>query len=198
MRRPVLFGTGMAGLLALSGAPAAAADLWAGAYAHDIEDIAIGGYEDGPQLAAGVISAPIEGLRLIGRPSVHALGAVNTQGGTNYAAAGLSWRVPLGQRAYVRPGIGLGVHDGETDLPSPYEGGLTGQERYNRFQRGQQELDLVSRVLVELELAVGLRLTQLTAVEVSWLHLSHGQSAGPQNPGLSDLGVRVVHAFGAR
>ena len=198
MRRPLLFGTGLAGLLAALGAPAAAGELWGGVYAHDVEDVSIGGYESGPQLAAGAISAPIDALRLVGRPSVHALGALNSQGGTNYAAAGLSWRVPLGRRAYVRPGLGVGVHDGEVDLPSPYAGGLTPQQRYERMQRGQHELDLGSRVLVELELALGWQVSERVAFEASWLHLSHGQFSGGQNPGLSDLGVRVVYQFGAR
>lgn len=178
---------------------AGATDLWAGLYAHDIKDgLSEGGFEEGPQLAAGVIGPRLEPLRRLGAPSPYAVAALNTQGGTSYAAVGLSWRVGLGERLYLRPAVGAGVHDGETDLPSPYAPGLADVTRLQRFQRGQDELDLGSRVLVHLELALGWRANEQWAVEASWMHLSHGDLAGDQNPGLSDLGVRLVYSFGER
>jgi hypothetical protein len=178
---------------------AGATDLWGGLYAHDIEDgLSEGGVEEGPQLAAGVIGRRLQSLERLGAPSPYALAALNTQGGTSYAAAGLSWRVGLGERLYLRPALGAAVHDGETDLPSPYAPGLADVTRSQRFQRGQDELDLGSRVLVHLELALGWRANDQWAVEASWMHLSHGDLAGDQNPGLSDLGVRLVYSFGER
>ena len=201
MPRPLALAARPAGLAAaivLAGSPAAAAEVWAGLYVHDVEDIAIGGYEEGPQVAAGVISAPVERLARIGRPSLQLLGAVNTRGGTNYAAGGLSWRVPLGDRAYLRPGVGLAVHDGEIDLPSPYAPGLTGPQAFARLQRGQHDLDLGSRVLLEADLALGWRVGERLALEATWLHLSHAQLSGRQNPGLSDLGLRLVYRLEPR
>lgn len=178
---------------------AAASEVWLGAYVHDVEDgLSIGHYEGGAQVAAGVIGTPLEALRRVGRPSPYLLAAANTDGGTNYAAAGLSWRLNLrgDGRVYLRPGLGLAVHDGDTDHPSPYETGITGVEQMNRFRRGRQEIDLGSRVLFQPELALGWRVNERVAVEASWLHISHGQLFGRQNPGLSDLGIRLVYGFG--
>jgi hypothetical protein len=184
---------------ALSLGPAAhaqTAQVWGGAYVHDIRDgLSEGGVEEGPQIAAGVISAP---LRSLGGPSLYLLGAANPAGGTNYAAAGLSWRLGLGERAYLRPGFGAGVHDGDTDLPSPYEPGLAHVTRLQRFDHNEASLDLGSRVLVHLELALGWQATERLAVEASWMHLSHGDLAGGQNPGLSDLGLRLVYSLDRR
>jgi hypothetical protein len=187
-----------AAVMAVAGA-AEASEVWLGAYAHDVEDgLSIGHYEDGAQVAAGVIGRPLERLRRIGRPSPYALAAVNTDGGTNYAAAGVSWRLNLrgDGRVYLRPGVGLAVHDGDIDHPSPYETGITSVEQMNRFRRGRQEIDLGSRVLFQPELALGWRVNERVALEASWLHISHGQLFGGQNPGLSDLGIRLVYGFG--
>ena len=186
---------------ALSSGQAQAGELWLGAYDHDVDDaMSNGRYEAGAQVAAGLIGRPLEPLRLLGRPSPYVLAAVNTDGGANYAAAGLSWRLKLDRagRLYLRPGLGLAVHDRETDFPSPYEPGLTTTQRRDRFDRGRQEIDLGSRVLFQPELALGWRVNERMAVEASWLHLSHGQTAGGQNPGLSDVGVRLVYGLGHR
>ena len=178
---------------------AEAAEAWVGVYDHDVYDtMSIGRYEAGVQIGAGLIGAPLQPLRLLGRPSPYVLATVNTDGGTNYAAAGLSWRLDLGQRVYLRPGVGLAVHDGDVDFPSPYEPGLTTTDRRARFDRGRQEIDLGARVLFEPELAVGWRVNDRLAVEASWMHVSHGRVAGGQNPGLSDVGVRLVYGLGAR
>jgi hypothetical protein len=149
-------------------------------------------------VAAGAIGAPLERLRRIGRPSPYVLAAVNSDGGTNYAAAGLSWRLNLRSdgRIYLRPGLGVAVHDGDIDHPSPYEPGITAQEQANRFRRGREEIDLGSRVLFQPEVALGWRVSPRVALEASWLHVSHGQLFGRQNPGLSDLGIRLVYGLG--
>lgn len=46
--------------------------------------------------------------------------------------------------------------------------------------------------LMPTEATVGLALSPRWAAELSYLHLSHGYLAGPNNPGLDDLGLRVV------
>jgi hypothetical protein len=180
---------------------AEAQEVWGGVYAHDVKDgLSKGGFEGGAQLAAGVISPRLEQLSFLRRPSVHALVAVNTDGGTNYAAVGLSWRIGVADegRIYIRPGLGVAVHDADIDFPSPFEPGLTDPQRQERFKRGQSEIDLGSRVLFEPEFAVGYQLNERVAVEASWLHISHGTLAGDQNPGISDYGVRLVYSLGAR
>lgn len=175
---------------------AAAQEVFGGVYAHDISDgLSIGGFEDGVQVIGGWRSAPIDELEAVGSPSLHLLAAANTAGETNYAAVGLSWRFQLGERFYFRPGIGVAVHDGDVDFPSPYQSGITEAERQRRFRRGAEELDLGSRVLFEPELALGYQATERLAVELSWVHVSHATLAGDQNPGLSDVGLRLNYRY---
>ncbi|HEY8572976.1 acyloxyacyl hydrolase [Phenylobacterium sp.] len=183
----------IAAVLALP-APAVAGEVFLGAYAHDIDDeISIGHTaESGAQVIGGFRTERIDALSFIGRPQAHVMGAVNTAGGINYAAAGVSWR--FGDTLYVRPGIGVAVHSGEVDLPSPFEPGITVAEQKLRLQRN--DLDLGSRVLAQLELAVGWQATERLGIELSWLHLSHGQLFGEQNPGLGEVGVRAIYRFG--
>lgn len=151
-----------------------AQEVFLGVYWHDFSDgLSIGDYEDGAQIIGGVRSAPIESLDFVGRPSVYLLGAVNTDGGTNYAALGLSWRVQLSERFYLRPGLGVAVHDGDVDFPSPFESGIGEAERQRRFRRGQDEIDLGNRVLFEPEIALGYQATERLAVELSYVHVSH-------------------------
>lgn len=180
---------------------AQAQEVWGGVYAHDVSDgLAIGGFEDSPQIAAGVIGPRLEGLGFLRRPSPYVLISANTQGGTSYAAVGLSWRVPLGDggRVYLRPGFGLAVHSSDVDFPSPYETGISEVERQRRFRRGEEELDLGNRILFEPEIALGYQVSDSLALEASYLHVSHATVFGDQNPGLTDIGVRAVYRFGGR
>jgi hypothetical protein len=187
---------GLIGLFATAGA-AQAQEVWGGVYAHDLSDgLAIGGFESGMQLAAGVIGRRTDFLR---GAHPYVLVAANTDGGTNYAAAGLSWRVPLSQtgRVYLRPGFGLAVHDQDVDFPSPYEAGISEVERQRRFRRGEEEIDFGNRILFQPEIALGYQVSDRLALEASYLHISHATVFGDQNPGLTDLGVRAVYRFGA-
>lgn len=182
----------------LASAPAAwAGEVFGGVYAHDIDDqISNGHFEEGPQIIVGARTTSLEELKAIGSPRVHVMASANTRGGTNYVAAGLSWRFPFADRFYIQPGIGLAVHDGRYDFPSPNAPGLTDAERAKRIDDIRTKLDLGSRVLFEPELSVGWRATPRLAFEVSWVHLSHGQTMGKQNPGLGDFGVRAVYRYG--
>lgn len=188
----------LAALALAVAAPAAAGEVFLGVYDHDADiQVAIGNYEDGAQVALGYRTEPLEGLRVIGRPSAYAFGAVNTAGETNYAVAGLSYRFDFGRgRFYFQPAVGAAVHDGETDLPSPFEPGLTDAERQARFRRGREELDFGSRVVFAPEIGLGWRFGERWAAELSWVHLSHAQLAGEQNPGLDDIGLRVTRRLG--
>ena len=168
-----------------------------GAYAHDVDDgISYGKFEDGAQIVGGVRTTALDELKFLGRPRVHLLAGVNTAGGTNYAAAGLAWRFNLSERVYVQPGIGLAIHDGRVNLPSPDAPGLTPEERLKRLRDFQTKLDLGSRVLFEPELSVGWKATRRLSVELSWIHLSHAKLAGDYNPGVGDVGVRLLYRYG--
>lgn len=187
-----------AGLIGAIASPALAGEALLGVFSHDVSDrIAFGGSERGQQIVGGVRTASLEELPLLFKPRVHMIVGVNTRGGTNYAAAGLSWRFNFaGDRFYFEPGIGAGVHTGRVDLPSPYESGLTLAERQRRLLDWQTKLDLGSRVLFEPEWSLGWKASDRFSFELSWIHLSHAQLAGKQNPGLSDFGVRAVYRYG--
>jgi len=101
-------------------------------------------------------------------------GAVNTAGETNYAAAGLSAK--FGKQVYVRPGLGIAVH--------------TGSAR-NREDPTNGKIDFGSRVLFEPELNIGTEINDRLSVEASWVHMSHAQLFGKQNPGIDNFGVRL-------
>ena len=161
-------------------APAQAGEIFGGVAAHGVDlGLVAGRYEGGTDLVAGARTAPVARL-LRADVRLHALVQVNINGGTDFAAAGASLRWPLGSRAYIAPGLGIAVHDGH--------GG--------DFQRRPDRLYLGSRVLFEPELSLGVRLSERWAIEASYVHLSHAQLAGKQNPGLDTIGGRLVYRFG--
>ena len=152
--------------------PGLADELWLGLYEHDIT-LAQTEFETGQDIKGGWIGDPIAGLRAIGRPSPHILLSKSLNGETDYAAAGLNWR--FGKTIYVRPGIGIAVHDG----PS-------------RAVRKGRRVDLGSAVVFEPELGIGWRLSDDVAFEASWIHLSHATLFSRQNRGMDSWGVRVL------
>lgn len=188
----------IAGLALLAAGPALAGEIKLGVYAHDIDDqISNGHFEEGPQIVGQYQTTALDELAFLGRPRAHLLAGVNTRGGTNYVAAGLSWRFPIGKRFYVQPGIGAAIHDGKVDLPSPFAPGLAVIEQQRRLRNWTTRLDLGSRVLFEPEISFGFKATERLSMEVSWIHVSHAQLAGKNNPGLGDFGLRAVYRFGA-
>jgi hypothetical protein len=195
MRRALPIAAAAAALAVCS--PAAAGEVFAGVYAHDVDDgVSYGKFEHGAQLVIGARTTALDELHMLGRPRVHLLMGINTDGDTDYVAAGLSWRFRFARRFYAEPGIGLALHDGKVNLPSPYEPGLTPQQRLERLHDYQTKLDLGSRVLFEPELSLGYRATDRLSVELSWIHMSHGRLAGSYNPGVADIGLRLLYRYG--
>jgi hypothetical protein len=99
---------------------------------------------------------------------------VNSAGNTDYASVGVSAKIPLGGRWYFRPGLGIAVHDGSA----------------GKFFR-TDKIAFGSRVLAEPEIAIGTQIAPRVSVEASWVHMSHAQIFGPENPGIDNLGVRL-------
>lgn len=166
---------------ALLAAPAAASagEVYAGAYSNQVRLhlIALCCFEHGTDLEFGYRTDPFAKGPFGGGLFAYGMGSVNTAGGVDYAAAGLGLRIPLSKRIYLQPGLGGAIQD-RSALP---------------YQATPHKLYLGSRVLFHLQLALGYRLSDRWAVETSYAHLSHGQLAGPQNPGLDDLGVRLAY-----
>jgi lipid A 3-O-deacylase len=158
-------------LLILSTAPAQAGELFGGLYAHDVKlPTDKSGIENGMDIQLGYRGGDIAHTPL--QPYI--FGALNSAGKTSYAAVGLSAR--FGSKIYVRPGIGLAIHTGSAE----------------KFQDPtNDEVDFGSRVLFEPELAIGTQINGRLSIEASWVHMSHAQLFGRQNPGIDNLGVRL-------
>ena len=151
--------------------PAQADEIIGGLYVHDVDTfLTIAGVEDGMDVQLGW-----RGDRIGKTPlQPHVFAAVNTSGSTNYAAVGLSAK--FGKKVFIRPGVGLAVHTGST----------------TKFQiEGNDELEFGSRVLFEPELGIGARVNDRLSVEASWVHMSHAQLEGRENPGIDNLGFRL-------
>ena len=161
---------------ALAATPVAAhaTEMFVGILAHDVETrLTRGGFEDGADLQLGWRGGRIRALSFIGSPSPYVFGSLSTAGETNFAAAGLSWRI--GGRLYVRPGIGIAIHD--------RAGLIVGEDGFRR--------DLGSRILFAPEVGVGYQLNDALSVEASFVHISQAQVFSRQNPGMDSIGLRL-------
>lgn len=167
----------VAAMVASLPVPAAAREVFAGVTTSDI-DVSIDVDEGGTDLQLGYRTAPVAALRLIGRPSVQIFGSVNVAADTSFVAAGLSWKLTRGP-VFVRPGLGMAVHDG----PS------------RRVRAGGTRTDLGSRILFTPEIGLGLFLSPRWSIEASWTRLSHAQIFGDHNPGIDKIGLRLTRAL---
>jgi lipid A 3-O-deacylase len=156
-------------LLLLAPTAAHAGEVFGGLYVHDVKlPTDKSGIEDGADVQLGYRGGDIGHTPL--QPYI--FGALNTAGQTSYAAAGLSAR--FGRTVYFRPGLGIAIHNGSAD----------------DFYR-TDKIAFGSRVLFEPELAVGTQLSSRFSMEASWVHMSHAQLFGRENPGIDNLGVRM-------
>ena len=89
-------------------------------------------------------------------------------------AIGVAAKFPLGRQWYVRPGLGIAVHTGSA----------------GHFFR-TDKIAFGSRVLFEPELALGAQISKRVSLEASWVHMSHAQLRGRENPGIDNLGLRL-------
>ena len=173
--RKILMVLGAVFSLALP-ATASADEAFVGVYAHGVNTpFSIDVEESGADLQVGYRLRPAKWLSFIGKPSPYVVASLNTDGDTSFVGAGLSWKLGRG-RIYVRPELGIVVHDGPARK-------VNAKGRY---------LDLGSRVLFEPGMAVGINVTPKVAIEASWVHISHGQlSDATENPGLDMWGGRL-------
>ena len=157
---------------------AQSADIFVGVLSHDVDTpVTIGGFERGADLQVGWRGDRIGALSVIGSPSPYLFGSLSTSGATNFAAAGLNWRI--GGKLYVRPGIGLAVHDRKSLI--------VGEDGFRR--------DLGARVLFEPEIGVGYQISDGVSLEATWVHISQAQLLSGQNPGMDSIGARLNYRF---
>jgi lipid A 3-O-deacylase len=159
-------------LLMTAAAPANAGEIFGGLYLHDVDTpLSKSGIESGVDVHLGYRWDPIGGERGV---QPYAFAAVNSAGNTHYAAAGVSYK--FGDQVYFRPGLGLAVHTGSAkDFQDPTN----------------DKIDFGSRILFAPEVALGARLNDRMSLEASWVHLSHAQVFGRQNPGMDVIGARL-------
>lgn len=164
-----------AAALAVVPAAASAQEVFVGVMAHGVNTpLTFDTGERGTDIQLGVRGKPIlnAGIATL-RP--YAMVSKNLAGNTSFAAAGVALTLGL-PGFFVRPGVGIAVHD----APS-YRVGADG------FRT-----DYGSRVLFEPELGIGVALLPRVTAEVNWTHLSHAQVFGAQNPGLDMIGTRLT------
>jgi hypothetical protein len=99
---------------------------------------------------------------------------LNSAGETHYAVAGISAK--FGKRLFVRPGIGVAIHSGDSrDFEDPFD----------------DDVEFGNRLLFAPEVSIGYQVGERFSVEASLVHLSHGQLFGDQNPGIDNVGIRL-------
>lgn len=160
-------------LSTLAAAPAHAGEIFGGLYIHDIKSpLTQSDFEGGADVQIGWRGGRIGPTPL----QPYAFAALNTAGNTNYGVVGISAK--FGEKLYIRPGLGLAVHTGSA----------------GNFQRTDR-IAFGSRILFAPELGIGAQVNDRVSVEASWVHMSHAQLFGRQNPGIDNVGVRVNFAF---
>jgi hypothetical protein len=153
----------------MAATPAQAGELFGGVYVHDVKTpLDKSGIEGGIDLQLGYRGGNIAHTPI--QPYV--FGALNSAGNTSYAAVGLSAK--FGGRIYIRPGIGLAIHNGSA-------------ADYYRTDK----IAFGSRILFEPEVGIGARVNDRLSIEASWVHMSHATLFSHENPGIDNLGVRL-------
>jgi len=162
--------------LALIAVPASAQEVFGGVLAHGVDTpFTFDTDEGGVDLQLGYRFGRISALGFMGAPAPYVISSVHTGGETSFVGAGLSWTVGKGP-VYLRPGIGLIVHDGPK----------------LRINAQRVHTELGSRVLFEPELGLGYRISERFSLEVQWTHISHARLFNArQNPGIDMIGLRA-------
>jgi lipid A 3-O-deacylase len=155
--------------------PASAQEVFAGLFVHEVNTpLSLRTHEDGLDVVLGYRFAPADSLRIVGRPAPYVIASLNTVGDTSFIGGGLGWSLGKGP-IYIRPGIGVVLHDGPKQ----------------RVEAGEHT-ELGSRVLFKPEISLGYQLNRKISVEVTWIHVSQGRIFNSrQNPGLDLIGARL-------
>lgn len=133
------------------------------------------------------------------KPRLTARLQLNTEGRTSFASVGAEWRQHiLRGRVYGQTGIGLTIHDGYRYTPDPFAPGLSMAEVLRRGDIYSRRTAFGSRVLFNPNLSLGVRLNDRWAIEAAFEHFSHRGIFSKQNPGINNLGIRLVRELGRR
>jgi lipid A 3-O-deacylase len=163
--------------------PVRADEVFAGGFAHGVKmGIAAPTEEKGVDLQLGYRTDPLS--HIFSHPRVYGLLSENLSGDTSFASVGLLWRRDFTASLYGQFGLGVAVHDGAVNFADV-------GTRTDKIVFG-------SRVLFQPELDLGWSLSRHWAVEASYVHISNGHLWTRINPGMDDVGARLVYRFGGR
>lgn len=133
------------------------------------------------------------------KPRLTAKLQLNTAGRTSFVSVGAEWRQHvLGGRIYGQTGIGLTLHDGYRHLPYPLAPELSATEAMRRYEIYMRRTGFGSRLLLNPNLSIGVHIDDRWAVETVFEHFSHAGLSSNQNPGIDNVGIRLVRTVGGR
>ncbi len=159
-----------------------------GVTAHDLADH----IEDGPNVTAEILFASPDFLSGIWSPRPYIYGSFNTNGLTNFGAAGLAWNIPLGQRWNIEIKEGLSYNDGVVDIDQNSAPGDP-----ERIRLATTRALMGSHYLFHTTLGIDYDINDHWAIGAYYEHVSHGQIlAKGRNQALDNAGVRVSYRFG--
>jgi lipid A 3-O-deacylase len=146
--------------------------------------------EDGPNVEFQVSFDSPDFLRWAFSPQPYLMASVNTADATSFAGAGLEWRWDFADGWALEPGLGIVVHNGETN--NPYANGTPEAEVFN-----DEHVLLGSDALFRTSLGLTRQLSGPWEAQLFYEHLSHGQIlASGRNQGLDEVGIRIGYRFG--
>lgn len=147
---------------------------------HDVLHLESGDRESGVNLEVAVLSRPIAALGALRQPRAYVSGSLNSDGDTNFASVGLSWRRSLSRRLSGGLQFGYAVHNGLLDTDDPVE--------------ARSHLLLGSRDLFRTAVGVDWTVSEDAKIGLQWVHLSHGEILGSgRNQGIDSAGLVMTY-----
>ena len=150
--------------------------------------------EFGASFVGDYLFPPLKALHFVGSPRPYIGTQISLQGNTDFAQAGLIWRLQRGGRFYLDLGAGLAVHDGDINVPPPMVGLSPEENAYRRHERDAHN-QFQHEVLYHATFALGWRLNPKWALEFDGQHWSNGHLGTNTNDGADSLGLRAAYHF---
>ena len=159
-----------------------------GVTAHDLADHV----EDGPNVTLELLFESPDFLEPIWSPRPFVYGSFNTNGLTNFGAAGLAWDFDLAENLSFEFSSGLSYNDGVDDIDPNSDPGDP-----ERIRLATTRALMGNSILFYNGLALDYDLSDDWSVGAFYEHISHGQIlASGRNQALDNAGVRLSYRFG--
>lgn len=159
-----------------------------GVTAHDLADHV----EDGPNVTTEVLFASPDFLDWAWSPRPFLYGSWNTNGLTNFGAAGLAWNWGWTERLNFEFKTGISYNDGVSDIdPNSHPGDPT------RIRLATTRSLMGAHWLFYNSIGLDYDLNESWAAGLYYEHISHGQIiASGRNQALDNAGVRLAYRWG--